>query len=67
MTTKEFQEKYHDYMTTDEKEARILALKVGSVKNEDGSTEVIHAIKLGENWCLMVNSAAKLLEETGII
>jgi len=66
MKIKEFQEKYHEYSTDNEQEARIEALKL-RVVDKNGKVEPVHAIKLGDKWCLMLNSAAKLLEETGII
>ena len=66
MTIKQFQEKYHEYQTDNEQEAQIEALKL-RVIDENGKVESVRAIKLGDKWCLMLNSAAKLLEETGII
>lgn len=66
MTIKEFQERYHDYETDNQREATIEAMKL-KVVDENGKQEVVHPIKLGDKWCLMLNSAAKLLEDTGII
>ena len=66
MTVKQFQEKYHEYKTENEQEATIEAMKL-RVVDENGKVEVVRPIKLGDEWCLILNSAAKLLEDTGII
>lgn len=66
MTINEFQKRYHGYSVDSEQEASIEAMKL-KVIDENGKQEVIHPIKLGNKWCLMLNRAAKLLDDLGMI
>jgi hypothetical protein len=66
MTVKEFQEKYHEYQVDNEMEARIEAMKL-KVTDKDGNNESVVAVKIGDKWCLMLSSAAKMVEMLGIV
>lgn len=58
MTADEFQKKYHDYVTSDKTEVLADAVKVNS-QLTDGSKVV--PVQLGDQWCLMLESAASYL------
>lgn len=63
MTVDEFQKKYHDYSTEDEMEAISDALKVNAVL-EEGQ---VRPVKIGNLYCIMLNDAANLMEEIGVL
>ena len=65
MTVKEFQERYHDYHTEDQMEALSDALKL-RVIDEDGKERKIVPMKFGDEWCLMLDTAAATVKELGI-
>jgi hypothetical protein len=66
MTIKEFQQKYHDYSTKDEHAAVLEAMKL-KVVDENGKVERVFPIKLGDKYCLMLEKAARALEDMGVI
>jgi len=62
---KEFQRKYHYYKTMSEEEAKAEADKVNKEGIENDKAVAINFGDLG--WALMLESAAKFAEESGII
>jgi hypothetical protein len=66
MTENDFQNKYHEYKTTDLMKAKIERLKL-KVTDEGGKVVPIYVVKLDGEYCLMLGSAVKALEGTGII
>ena len=65
MTIKDFQERYHDYQTEDRMEAMIDAMKL-RVVDEDGKERKVVPMKFGDKYCLMLDTAASLVNELGI-
>lgn len=65
MTVKEFQERYHDYKTKNRMEAQVEAMKL-KVVDEDGKETKIIPMNFGDEWCLMVDTAASFISELGI-
>lgn len=65
MTVDEFQKKYHDYMTTDAMEAMSDAMKL-KVVDEEGKERKVIPMKFGDNWCLMIDTAAATIKELNI-
>lgn len=63
MTADEFQKKYHDYHTSDEMEALADAVKVNS-QMTDGTK--VAPVKLGEEYCLMLATAAAYIAPMGL-
>lgn len=65
MTVDEFQKKYHDYKTTDRMEALSDAMKL-NVVDEHGNQRKVVPMQFGNDWCLMIDTAASLVKELGI-
>lgn len=63
MTKDEFQKKYHDYSTENEMDAVSDSIKVND-KLIDGKCV---PIKIGNKYCLMLDTAASLMKEIGIL
>jgi hypothetical protein len=66
MTENDFQNKYHEYKTTDLMQAKIERLKL-KVVDSAGKGSPVYVVKLGEEYTLMLGKAVKALEGTGII
>lgn len=65
MTIEEFQRKYHDYKTTDQMKALVDALKLRVVDEHNQERKVV-PMKFGDEWCLMLDSAAAYVKELGL-
>lgn len=63
MTADEFQKKYHDYSTEDEMQAISDSIKANN--NLVGAKCV--PIKIGNKYCLMLDTAHSFLKEIGVL
>lgn len=63
MTLDEFKKKYHDYAVDDSVEALADSIKVNSVLKEGRCVPV----KIGNKYCLMLDTAASLMKEIGVL
>jgi len=63
MTSAEFQMKYHDYATSDSMQALSDSIKINE-KLTDGKCV---PVKIGNQYCLMLDTAAAFLKENDII
>lgn len=63
MTVDEFQKKYHDYAVNDSMEALADSIKVNAILVCGKCVPV----KIGNKYCLMLDTAASLMKEIGVL